>query len=111
MDYNLVAPHGNYGVAAAGAQPATGHAEVLLPPLDHRRSVSLVEAAGLIGVSSRTMRRYAAEGAVPGAFRVRPGGHWRIRRRELEAWWAKLQGAADRYRHLRTRKGGRHEDS
>ena len=107
MDYSLVAPGGYSGVAAAGAQPATGHAEVLLPVLDHRRTISLVEAAGLIGVSSRTMRRYAAESAVPGAFRVRPGSHWRFRRRELEAWWAKLQYAAVRYRYLRSQKGGR----
>jgi excisionase family DNA binding protein len=106
MDYSLVAPRGDYGVAAAGAQLASGHAEVLLSVLDHRRSVSLVEAAGLIGVSSRTMRRYAAEGAVPGAFRLRPGSPWRFRRRDLEAWWAKLQGAAVRYRYLRGRKGG-----
>jgi excisionase family DNA binding protein len=107
MEDILVAPGAYYGAARAGAQSGTGHAEILLPLLDQRRPISLVEAAGLIGVSSRTMRRYAAEGAVPGAFRVRAGSHWRFRRRELEAWWAKLQGAAVSCRRFRRRKGGR----
>jgi excisionase family DNA binding protein len=106
MDDILVAPRSYYGVASAGAQSATGHAGMLLPLLDQRRSIGLVEAAGLFGVSYRTMRRYAAEGAVPGAFRVRAGSHWRFRRRDLEAWWAKLQRAAFSDRGFGRRIGG-----
>ena len=107
MGDRLVAPRRYHGAGTAGAQTATGHVEILLSLLDQRRSISLAEAAGLIGVSSRTMRRYAAEGAVPGAFRHRPGSHWRFRRRELETWWAKLHGAAVSHRRLRRRNGGR----
>ena len=50
MDDALVAPNRYCGAASARAQPSAGHAEVLLPPLDHRRSVGLIEAAELIGV-------------------------------------------------------------
>ena len=106
MGDRLVVPHRYHGAGTVGAQTATGHAEILLSLLDQRRSIGLVEAAGLIGVSSRTMRRYAAEGAVPGAFRHRPGSHWRFRRRELEGWWAKLKGAAVCHRRLRGPNGG-----
>ena len=103
MGNSLAAPRSYYDAASAGAQLATGDAGILLPLLDQRRSIGLVEAAGLIGVSSRTMRRYVAEGAAPGAFR----SHWRFRRRELEAWWAKLRGAAFYDRRFGRRRGGR----
>ena len=107
MGNGLVTPRGHYGAASVGALSATGDVGILLPLLDQRRSIGLVEAAGLIGVSSRTMRRYAAEGAVPGAFRVLVGSHWRFRRRELEAWWAKLQGATFDNRRFGRRRGVR----
>ena len=62
MDGSSVATLIAYGVVSPEAQSATRHAGILLPLLDQRRSIGLVEAAGLIGVSSRTIRRYAAEG-------------------------------------------------
>ena len=47
---------------------------MILSPLDKRRSIGLTEAARVLGIPSRTLRRHAAEGAVPGAFRIGTGG-------------------------------------
>ena len=41
---------------------------MILSPLDKRRSIGLAEAARVLGIPPRTLRRHAAEGAVPGAF-------------------------------------------
>ena len=60
MGNGLVTPRGHYGAASVGALSATGDVGILLHLLDQRRSIGLVEAAGLIGVSSRTMRRYVS---------------------------------------------------
>jgi excisionase family DNA binding protein len=63
----------------------------VLSALDRRRSIGATEAALLIGVSMRTLRRYAEDGLIPGAYRVGPGCHWRYKRRELAEWWQHLE--------------------
>lgn len=42
------------------------------------------DAAALLGVTADTLRRYANEGVLPSQ-RVRPGGHRRFRRSDVEA--------------------------
>jgi excisionase family DNA binding protein len=59
------------------------------PQLDKRRAINAREAAELVGVTLRTLRRYAELGLVPGAYRVGTG-HWRYKRRELLDWWMRL---------------------
>jgi hypothetical protein len=85
MDGSLVAPQMDYGVVSPEAQSTTGHAGILLPLLGQTRSIGLVEAARLIGVSSRTMRRYAAEGPCSvrfacglGATGASAAGNWKL---------------------------------
>jgi excisionase family DNA binding protein len=84
----------------------------ILTALDRRRSIGATEAALLIGVSMRTLRRYAEAGLVPGAYRVGPGCHWRYKRRELAQWWESLEGQEwsrgqpQGRRRGRSRKGG-----
>ena len=66
---------------------------MILSPLDKRRSIGLTEAARVLGIAPRTLRRHAAEGAVPGAFRIgKRRSHWRFRTDLLECWFAR-QGA------------------
>jgi hypothetical protein len=38
-----------------------------LSPSDKRRSIGLTEAAELLGIAARTLRRHAIEGVIPGA--------------------------------------------
>ena len=40
---------------------------MILSPLDKRRSIALTEAAQVLGIPPRTLRRHAAEGEIPGA--------------------------------------------
>jgi Helix-turn-helix domain len=66
---------------------------MILSPLDKRRSIGLAEAARVLGIPPRTLRRHAAEGAVPGAFRIgKRRSHWRFRTDVLECWFER-QGA------------------
>jgi excisionase family DNA binding protein len=66
---------------------------MILSPLDKRRSIALSEAARVLGISARTLRRHAAEGAVPGAFRIgKRRSHWRFRTDLLECWFARQGG-------------------
>jgi excisionase family DNA binding protein len=66
---------------------------MILSPLDKRRSIRLTEAASVLGIAPRTLRRHAAEGAVPGAFRIgKRRSHWRFRTDMLEHWFER-QGA------------------
>ena len=63
---------------------------MILSPLDKRRSIGLTEAASVLGITARTLRRHAAEGAVPGAFRIgKRTSHWRFRTDLLECWFAR----------------------
>jgi len=66
---------------------------MILSPLDKRRSIALSEAARVLGISARTLRRYAVEGGVPGAFRIgKRRSHWRFRIDLLECWFARQGG-------------------
>jgi excisionase family DNA binding protein len=66
---------------------------MILFPLDKRRSIGLAEAARVLGIPARTLRRHAAEGVVPGAFRIGwRRSHWRFRTDLLECWFER-QGA------------------
>lgn len=66
---------------------------MILSPLDKRRSIGLTEAARVLGIPSRTLRRHAAEGAIPGAFRIgKRGSHWRFRTDILECWFERQGG-------------------
>src|SRR6516165_5059786 len=87
--------------SAPSGQYVGGSVALQVPPivsagLDRRRVIKGREAAELVGVTLRTLRRYAELGLVPGAYRVGTG-HWRYKRRELLDWWDKLQGAAVRH--------------
>jgi Helix-turn-helix domain len=69
---------------------------MILSPLDKRRSIGLAEAARGLGIPPRTLRRHAAEGAVPGAFRIgKRRSHWRFRIEVLEGWFER-QGSGKR---------------
>jgi hypothetical protein len=82
---NDSAPRGQHaGDLAAMQAPA-----IPSPELDKRRAINGREAANLVGVTLRTLRRYAELGFVPGAYRVGTG-HWRYKRRELLDRWARL---------------------
>ena len=66
----------------------------LISPLDKRETVSLMEAAEILGISHWALRRYAKDGDIPGGFQIsrgkrskHGGKRWRFRRKELEAWW------------------------
>ncbi len=60
---------------------------MILSPLDKRRSIGLTEAARVLGIPPRTLRRHAVEGAIPGAFRIgKRRSHWRFRTDILEYW-------------------------
>jgi hypothetical protein len=39
---------------------------MILSPLDKRRSIGLTEAARVLGIPPRTLRRHAVEGALSG---------------------------------------------
>ena len=80
-------------------QETTGRADqnlggqMILSPLDKRRSIGLAEAARVLGIAPRTLRRHAAEGAVPGAFRIgKRRSHWRFRTDVLEGWFERQGG-------------------
>jgi len=94
------APSGQY----VGDSVALQVPPIVSAGLDRRRAIKEREAAELVGVTLRTLRRYAELGLVPGAYRVGTG-HWRYKRRELLDWWDKLQGAAVRHRRFRCRRG------
>jgi hypothetical protein len=47
------------------------------------------------GYSSRSLRRYAKAGRVPGAYRIGKAGKWRFRRDLFCAWLDSLVGLAD----------------
>jgi hypothetical protein len=67
--------------------------QMILSPLDKRRSIGLAEAARVLGIPARTLRRHAAEGAVPGAFRIgKRRSHWRFRTDILECWFERQGG-------------------
>jgi excisionase family DNA binding protein len=67
--------------------------QMILSPLDKRRSIGLTEAAQLLGVAARTLRRHAVEGAIPGAFRIgNRRSHWRFRTDILECWFERQGG-------------------
>ena len=66
---------------------------MILSPLDKRRSICLTEAARVLGIPPRTLRRHAAEGEIPGAFRIgKRRSHWRFRRDILEVWFERQGG-------------------
>jgi Helix-turn-helix domain len=66
---------------------------MILSPLDKRRTIGLTEAALALGIPPRTLRRHAADGIVPGAFRIgKRRSHWRFRTDILECWFER-QGA------------------
>jgi predicted DNA-binding transcriptional regulator AlpA len=66
---------------------------MILSPLDKRRSIGLSEAASVLGIAPRTLRRHATEGAIPGAFRIgKRRSRWRFRTDMLEYWFER-QGA------------------
>jgi hypothetical protein len=66
---------------------------MILSPLDKRRSIGLAEAARVLGIPPRTLRRHAAEGAVPGAFRIgKRRSQWRFRTDVLECWFERQGG-------------------
>ncbi len=61
---------------------------MILSPLDKRRSIGLTEAARVLGIPPRTLRRHAVEGAIPGAFRIgKRRSHWRFRATTRDATW------------------------
>jgi excisionase family DNA binding protein len=61
---------------------------MILSPSDKRRSIGLTEAAERLGIATRTLRRHAFEGVIPGAFRIgNRRSHWRIRIDLLESWF------------------------
>jgi excisionase family DNA binding protein len=64
----------------------------LISALDQRAAISGPEVAALLGISRWTVQRYAKDGSIPGAFRVRGRGHWKFRREVIEEWWAKECG-------------------
>jgi excisionase family DNA binding protein len=84
----------------------------ILSAMDRRRSLSGREAALLLGVSLRALRRYAEQGLIPGAYRPGPGAHWRYKRRQLAEWWEALErsewsrGPHATPKRLRRQKGG-----
>ena len=60
---------------------------MILSPSDKRRSIGLTEAAELLGIAARTLRRHAIEDIIPGAFRIgNRRSHWRFRIDLLESW-------------------------
>jgi hypothetical protein len=71
----------------------------VLSALDRRRSIGATEAALLIGVSMRTLRRYAEAGLIPGAYRV---GRAATGDTSVASWpsggsaWRRKGGRADR---------------
>jgi hypothetical protein len=66
---------------------------MILSSLDKRRSIGLTEAARVLGIPPRTLRRHAAEGAVPGAFRIgKRRSQWRFRTDILECWFERQGG-------------------
>ena len=68
---------------------------MILSALDKRRSIGLTEAAEALGIPPRTLRRDAAEGAIPGAFRIgNRRSHWRFRTDMLQRWFER-QGAGN----------------
>lgn len=68
---------------------------MILSPLDKRRSIGLTEAASVLGIAARTLRRHAAEGAVSGAFRIgNRRAHWRFRTDILECWFQRQGGGS-----------------
>jgi excisionase family DNA binding protein len=61
----------------------------------HQQSVlSTSQAASELGVSERTLRRYIQAGLI--GFRRLPGGHYRIPREAIEAFWSEHAPRAPR---------------
>jgi hypothetical protein len=58
---------------------------------ERRDWIPLATVAFALGLSPRTLRRYAAKGIVPGG-RQESGrdGSWYFRREVIEKWWANL---------------------
>ena len=70
-----------------GASLQTEGGQKILSPSDKRRSIGLTEAAELLGIAARTLRRHAIEGVIPGAFRIgNRRSYWRFRIDLLESW-------------------------
>src|SRR5258707_5917857 len=91
-----------------GMQDTTGRAgrdkggEMILSPLDKRRSIGLTEAARVLGIPPRTLRRHAVEGAIPGAFRIgKRRAHWLFRTDILEYWFERQGGGGKKRRRRR----------
>ena len=51
-----------------GASVQTEGGQMILSPSDKRRSIGLTEAAELLGIAARTLRRHAIEGVIPARF-------------------------------------------
>jgi len=66
-----------------------------------RQSIKAAEAADLTGISHRSLRRYAAQGLIPGAYRVGTHGKWRFGREQLVAWIDNGAHAYQRKRSMR----------
>lgn len=57
-----------------------------MAPIRPGRVLNTREAAGELGVSERTLRRYIASGQID--FRRLPGGHYRIPRQAIADFWS-----------------------
>ena len=57
--------------------------------------LSVPDAARLLGVHKNTIYKYIDEGEIP-AFRLVPGGRWKIKKDEFEEWLQVKQARASR---------------
>ena len=69
--------------------------------LDRRQSIGAAEAAHITGIAHRSLRRYATQGLIPGAFRVGKLGKWRFAREKLTAWIDQGAQATQRKQSMR----------
>jgi excisionase family DNA binding protein len=70
--------------------------ETFITTFDQRKTVPSREVADILGVTIRTVQKYARQGIIPGAFQPRgKRGGWRFRRDMLEAWWAATASQAE----------------
>ena len=56
---------------------------------DAPKTVSINYVADLTGYSPHTIRRYAAQGVIPGAFQMDEGFAWKFDRATVVKWWEK----------------------
>lgn len=63
-----------------------------LPPTHARLLVAASDAARMLGVSTRTLWRWAASGRVPPPVRIGGCARWRVA--DLDAWVAALRPSA-----------------